>query len=232
MGWKQVVAFNPAKMGTTPGYCLQNVRLGFGLKAKYASAKDDMLANKKAGTLHSISSLPKNVAVPVYIDTSSVYEHIIASDKGVFYSDGKRLSSLNGMRVFGWGEMCEGVRVVKYVEDPKPAKKSNDEIATEVMQGKWGNGEDRKKRLTAAGYNYDVIQGIVNQKLYGSTPTLKVGDKVVPKRWVDVYGTPLLKTRPYYYISQFIGDRAVLRADNPTTGTIYAAVATSNLTKV
>ena len=49
--------------------------------------------------------------------------------------------------------------------DTVPVKKSNEEIATEVIQGKWGNGTDRKNRLTKAGYDYSVIQSIVNKKL-------------------------------------------------------------------
>ena len=44
-------------------------------------------------------------------------------------------------------------------------KKSNNEIAKEVIAGKWGNGADRKNKLTAAGYNYDAIQKIVNGML-------------------------------------------------------------------
>lgn len=40
--------------------------------------------------------------------------------------------------------------------------KSIDEIAKEVMQGKWGNNPERKNRLVAAGYDYDVIQKRVN----------------------------------------------------------------------
>lgn len=44
-----------------------------------------------------------------------------------------------------------------------PAKKSIDVIAKEVIQGKWGNGADRKKRLTDAGYNYSEVQAKVNQ---------------------------------------------------------------------
>ncbi len=42
-------------------------------------------------------------------------------------------------------------------------KKSNVEIAKEVLAGKWGNGETRKKKLTAAGYDYAAIQKIVNK---------------------------------------------------------------------
>lgn len=44
-----------------------------------------------------------------------------------------------------------------------PAKKSNKEIAQEIIQGKWGNGEERKKKLEEAGYDYEAIQKIVNQ---------------------------------------------------------------------
>lgn len=44
-------------------------------------------------------------------------------------------------------------------------KKTNTEIAKEVLAGKWGNGEIRKARLKAAGYDYATIQKIVNQLL-------------------------------------------------------------------
>lgn len=46
-----------------------------------------------------------------------------------------------------------------------PAKKSVDEVAREVIQGKWGNGSERKNRLTAAGYNYNEVQKRVNELL-------------------------------------------------------------------
>ena len=48
---------------------------------------------------------------------------------------------------------------------PQPSRKSNEEIANEVIAGKWGNGEDRKNRLTQAGYDYNAVQSIVNQKV-------------------------------------------------------------------
>lgn len=52
-----------------------------------------------------------------------------------------------------------------YVEKKAPKKKSVDTIAREVIAGKWGNGEDRKARLTKAGYNYKEVQARVNQLL-------------------------------------------------------------------
>lgn len=46
----------------------------------------------------------------------------------------------------------------------KPTKKTNEEIADEVIAGKWGNGKEREERLKAAGYDYNKIQGLVNKK--------------------------------------------------------------------
>lgn len=46
--------------------------------------------------------------------------------------------------------------------------KPNLEIAKEVLAGKWGNGNDRRTRLTNAGYNYSDIQSIVNALLSDS----------------------------------------------------------------
>ena len=42
-------------------------------------------------------------------------------------------------------------------------KKSVDEVAKEVVQGLWGNGAERKQKLTEAGYNYSDIQSAVNK---------------------------------------------------------------------
>lgn len=55
------------------------------------------------------------------------------------------------------------------VESPSTTKKSIDDIAKEVIAGKWGNGQDRKNRLTKAGYDYNTVQNRVNQML-GKTP--------------------------------------------------------------
>lgn len=46
-----------------------------------------------------------------------------------------------------------------------PSKKSVDEIAREVIRGAWGNGADRRNRLTAAGYDYSAVQSRVNALL-------------------------------------------------------------------
>ena len=47
----------------------------------------------------------------------------------------------------------------------KTTTKSVDELAKEVIAGKWGNGTDRKNRLTSAGYDYNAVQRRVNELL-------------------------------------------------------------------
>ena len=44
-----------------------------------------------------------------------------------------------------------------------PKLKSVAEVAQEVLQGKWGNGTERKTKLTNAGYNYAEVQAMVNE---------------------------------------------------------------------
>ena len=39
---------------------------------------------------------------------------------------------------------------------------ANYKAALDVMNGKYGNGEERKKRLAAAGYDYWAVQHLVN----------------------------------------------------------------------
>lgn len=65
-------------------------------------------------------------------------------------------------------------------------KKSNDQVAKEVIQGLWGNGDDRRKRLQAAGYNYDTIQSLVNAALGQGTAKSsndEIANQVIQGLW-------------------------------------------------
>ena len=67
---------------------------------------------------------------------------------------------------------------------PATSKKSNEVVAQEVIDGKWGNGEDRKNKLTSAGYDYNAIQKIVNAKL--TTPKKSnefIANEVIAGKW-------------------------------------------------
>lgn len=76
-------------------------------------------------------------------------------DKNIMYADLSRYSRGNTTQV-------------------KPQPKPIDQIADEVIAGQWGNGSDRKKRLTDAGYNYDAVQKAVNQKMNAKKQTAHV----------------------------------------------------------
>ena len=54
---------------------------------------------------------------------------------------------------------------LKYTPTKQTAKKTVTELAKEVIQGKWGNGSERKQKLTQAGYDYDKVQAEVNRLL-------------------------------------------------------------------
>lgn len=73
-------------------------------------------------------------------------------------------------------------RFLGLIEDKlSPKTKSITEVAQEVLQGKWGNGQDRKKRLTQAGYDYSVVQAEVNRLIKGeskSTQTKKTNEEI------------------------------------------------------
>ena len=112
-------------------------------------------------------------------------------------------------------------------------------MADEVIEGKWGNGDDRKNRLAEADYDYAKIQAIVNARLKPADATkapeaaaegIKVGDKVTLTKLVDEKGTRLVKTRDFYFAAEIKGERVVLRADS-MSGTVYAAVNIKNLKK-
>ena len=64
------------------------------------------------------------------------------------------------------------------------ARKTNQEVAKEVIAGKWGNGQARKAKLEAAGYNYPNIQALVNQQLAQRKVDLtKIAIEVANGQW-------------------------------------------------
>lgn len=103
------------------------------------------------------------------------------------YSSAGRLAGYNGNLDLDKAYM-DAAAWAKYVGAssspvpvPAPSRKSNEQIADEVIAGKWGNGSDRRNRLAQAGYDPSAVQSIVNSKLGASAPvqktyTVKRGD--------------------------------------------------------
>ena len=68
------------------------------------------------------------------------------------------------------------------IEFVTPVYKTNREVAEEVIAGKWGNGQERKDRLTEAGYDYSKIQEAVNELLRKKTTT-EIALEVIDGKW-------------------------------------------------
>lgn len=63
-------------------------------------------------------------------------------------------------------------------------KKSISKLAQEVLEGKWGNGEERRKKLTAAGYDYSKVQAEVNRLAMPSKKTNEqIAKEVIAGKW-------------------------------------------------
>lgn len=125
---------------------------------------------------------------------------------------GNTITTLEG-NVDGWGNDWAGTstfkRKTRYLSDgtvyafyrPKwnetattstsasasqTTKKSVEELAKEVIAGKWSAGDERKQKLTAAGYNYSAVQTRVNEMLSGKAPQKSVDElarEVIHGKW-------------------------------------------------
>ena len=93
----------------------------------------------------------------------------------------------------GWGKLKSGAGWI-WLENPSyctvnkttSSTKTVDELAREVLNGAWGNGEDRKQRLTAAGYDYYAVQAKVNELMGAATPTKSIDEiarEVIAGKW-------------------------------------------------
>lgn len=84
----------------------------------------------------------------------------------------RRTLTVNDKYIRGYG-------VPKYDSE----KKTVNEVAKEVLDGKWGNGEDRKNKLTAAGYDYSAVQAEVNRLLTGKKSVTEIAKEVIAGKW-------------------------------------------------
>lgn len=123
-----------------------------------------------------------------YVD--EVYDNSFATIEG---NVGRKVS--RRIIEVGWGPI-RGFARPKYAKTEKPAGKPSkgestpgpspaptptktiDEIANEVIRGLWGNGADRKKALTEAGYDYEAVQARVTEILTGKSTVKKTVDEI------------------------------------------------------
>ena len=106
-------------------------------------------------------------------------------------SVGRRTMQVNGRYIRGYGlPKFKGDAASSGNTGGKPAsgtgKKTVAQLADEVLAGKWGNGPDRKNRLTAAGYDYNAVQNAVNAKLSGQKAkksNTEIAKEVIAGKW-------------------------------------------------
>ena len=101
--------------------------------------------------------------------TESVKNYFVSRMK-YFASLGKTVDEMLG-QVESEPTVQETVKAEKPTQQPSGSGKSVDEVAQEVLQGLWGNGQERYDSLTNAGYNAQAVQDRVNSILNGETPS-------------------------------------------------------------
>lgn len=94
---------------------------------------------------------------------------------------GRRIMSVNGKNIRGYG-------VPKYAEDTPvasttPTVKTIEDLALEVMDGKWGNGSERKRRLLSAGHDYNAVQTRVNELVRTGKTIAELAKEVCKGLW-------------------------------------------------
>ena len=102
---------------------------------------------------------PDHVGIVEYYKAG--YIHVIEGNMGAEPGKcGRRKLRIDGRYIRGF--------VTPDYDRIRVNKKSDEDIAKEVIAGKWGNGRERKEKLIAAGYDYNKIQAIVNELMKGS----------------------------------------------------------------
>lgn len=145
----------------------------FGLKAgKYWKGKVAKFKTKE--------EYVQGILTPVYAEFRA-YDSFEEGVKGYYeFVDTKRYANLKGetnptnyimkIKQDGYATSFSYVsNVLSVVNQITPLVGFTDELintlAHEVIDGKWGNGEDRKNLLTLCGYPYDKVQARVNEIL-------------------------------------------------------------------
>lgn len=137
---KNVVTASTSTSSTSTTTLAAGTKLTLSNTKLYASATSTSAASTKSGTYYVYDSSTSNGRIRITNSSANV---------------GKTPA---GTYVTGWVAVSD-------ISSTSSALKSVTEVAKEVIQGKWGNGTERKQKLEAAGYNYAEVQAAVNKML-------------------------------------------------------------------
>lgn len=161
---------------------------------KSTSAGTSTANNNKNKTTQSISHISSsqkvdydvvvtaNDGVNIRAGASTAFQIIGAIPKGVKL----HISNQTADRTYTWGLTTYGGTVGWIALNfTKKIQKTTDEIAREVIRGQWGAGDERVRRLTAAGYDYNTIQTRVNEMLSGKNKKTvdELAKEVIRGKW-------------------------------------------------
>jgi N-acetyl-anhydromuramyl-L-alanine amidase AmpD len=120
-----------------------------------------------------------SLAIEIIMDGTGSPEDVGAEDRGaqlaaiLLHRHGLGMDRLTTHRNWYPAKYCPlyilphwnafAAKVKQYLTALEAPRKTNEELAQEVIRGEWGNGEERKRRLTAAGYDYNEVQAIVSR---------------------------------------------------------------------
>lgn len=119
----------------------------------------------RAGDGYYVFDASGKAIYPIVPDKKSVEEIAREVIQGKWSNGATRVKKLTDAG-YNYDEVQDAVNAILLGKKPSaPTKKSVEEVAREVIQGKWGNGAQRKQKLEEAGYNYSEVQGKVNELL-------------------------------------------------------------------
>lgn len=121
-----------------------------------------------------------------YTDHVGIVESV--SNGAIIVIEGNNSNSVKRRELAVNGRYIRGYGVPKYNVQSKPnddngTMKTSETIAKEVVQGLWGNGSERKAKIEAAGYDYNIIQTMVNQIVHGKKTHVEIAKEVVQGKW-------------------------------------------------
>ena len=129
-----------------------------------------------------------SVSQPAYVETLT--KKLNASTEFIKYTDSAYTNQSKNL--LPGDILISGSHAAIVIKTPKRettggntvAKKDTTTIAKEVIAGKWGTGEERKKKLKAAGYNYDTVQKKVNELLAPKKKSVDtIAQEVINGKW-------------------------------------------------
>lgn len=136
------------------------------------AAEAFILAMNRNGYVSGVYSYPWFANTYLTRDVRNKYDFWIADYRSKDFtsyntSDFDSWQYTSRGKINGYGGDIDISKVYKdypYIINGKSNKNIN-QLVDEIIAGKWGTGLDRQKRLTYAGYNYNIIQKAVNLRL-------------------------------------------------------------------